>query len=105
VKHEILYDIRAIPQVWHTSFGIYNTYKCAEIEIIFPEYSHSKCITIRPDIIEYESDENAPPFDLIIGENTLDALNAHLDWENKMITLDETKLPMRNLRNLQTPKY
>ena len=103
-NNENLYDVHATPQAWHISSGIYHTYKCAELEIIFPEYSHSKRVTIRPDIIEYENDENAPPFDLIIGKNTLDALKVHLDWENKMITIDETKLPMQNIHNLQTSK-
>ena len=102
-KNGIPYVTRDVPQAWHTTFGIYHTYKCTEFEITLPEYSHSKRILIHPDVVEYDGKDNAPPFDLIIGEQTLSDLKAHLDWENKMITIDDIKLPMRNIKNLQIP--
>ena len=58
---------------------------------------------INPDIVEYDEKDTAPPFNLIIGEQTLLDLKAHLDWENKMITIDDVKLPMSDIKNIQIP--
>ena len=68
------YATRVIPQIWHSSHGIFRTEKQGEVEIIFPKYSHSKRFKIYPDIVEYDGKKLAPPFDLIIGTATMEEL-------------------------------
>ena len=97
------YVTRAIPQAWHTSHGIFCTEKVGELEIMFPEYSHSKRFSITPDIVEFDDPKLAPPFDLIIGTATMEDLGIILDFETKMIAIDSMNLPMRNIKNLQVP--
>ena len=43
-----------------------------------------------------------PAFDLILGVNTLRELGIVLDFQTKMITVDEITLPMRNINKLST---
>ena len=43
-----------------------------------------------------------PKFDLIIGIKTLYELGIILDCKNKVITIDEISLPMRNIDSLLT---
>ena len=58
---------RATPQSWSTSNGTFFTKKVGSIEIAFVEYSESKQIRLRPDIVEYTSGKNAPMDDLILA--------------------------------------
>ena len=97
----IPYVIRAIPQSWHTSHGIFRTEKRGECELSFVEYSLSKRVLIRPDIVEWDSKDTEPLFDLIIGTETMTRLGIILDFKSKMITIDDVKLPMRHINNLQ----
>ena len=103
--HEIeRYVTRAIPQSWHTSHGIFRTEKRGECELSFVEYSLSKRVLIRPDIVEWDSKDTEPLFDLIIGTETMTRLGIILDFKSKMITIDDVKLPMRHINNLQKPQ-
>ena len=66
--------MRAVPQICHSSYGIFHIEKQGETEIIFPEYSHSKRCKIYPDIVEYDDEKLAPPFDLTFGTATIEEL-------------------------------
>jgi hypothetical protein len=92
---------RAFLQLWGTSNSTFITDKVGDIEISFVEYSASKMFCLQLDIIEYNSGEQAPLYDLIIGKQTLHNLGLVLDFNEKTIQIDEILLPMRNITNLQ----
>ncbi len=55
---------------------------------------------MAPDIVEY-SKINRPQYDIILGVKTMKEYGIILEFKNKMITVDEIKLPMRNINYLQ----
>jgi len=57
-----------------------------------------------PDVVEFEDEDKAPMFDLIIDTETMQRLAIVLDIKTKMITIYEIILPMRQLKNLQSRK-
>jgi hypothetical protein len=91
---------RLVPQSWNTSSGVFQTKQKAEIELNFFEYSNSKRYLPAPDIVEYNK-INKPQYDLILGVKTMKEFGIILDFKDKMITVDEGKLPMRNINYLQ----
>jgi hypothetical protein len=91
---------RLVPQSWNTLNGMFQTKHKAEIELKFFEYSDSKRYLAEPDIIEYNRD-NMPQYDLIFGVKIMEKYGIILDFKNKMITIDEVKLPMQNINHLQ----
>ena len=74
--------------------GLFKTEKLGEFSLTFPEYSASKRIDLRPDIVEYDPEEYQPKFDLIIGTATMKELGIVLDFKEQWVTIDERKLPM-----------
>ena len=92
---------RVVPQSWGTSNGTFVTDKVGDIEISFVEYSASKKVCLQLDIVEYSPGEQAPMYDLIIGKQTMHDLGAKLDFQVRIIAIDEILLPMRNIANLQ----
>jgi hypothetical protein len=92
---------RAVPQLWGTSNGTYQTKKVGTNDISFMEYSTSKLVCLTPDIVEYEVGAPSPLYDLIIGKQTLHDIGLVLDFKEKTITMDSILLPMRNIVNLQ----
>jgi hypothetical protein len=91
---------RLVPQPWNTSNGMFQTKGKAEIELNFFEYSNSKRYLAEPDIVEYNRN-NKPPYDLILGVKTMKKYGIILDFKDKMITVDEVKLPIQNINYLQ----
>jgi hypothetical protein len=91
---------RLVPQLWNTSNGMFQTKHKAEIELNFFEYSNSKRYLVEPDIIKYDKN-NKPQYDLILGVKTMKKYGIILDFKDKMITIDEVKLPMQNINYLQ----
>jgi hypothetical protein len=91
---------RLVPQSWNTSSGRFQTTRKAEIELNFFEYSDSKRYLAAPDIVEY-SKINRLQYDIILGVKTMKEYGIILDFKDKMITVDEVKLPMRNINYLQ----
>jgi hypothetical protein len=65
----------------------------AEIDLNFFKYSNSKRYLAEPDIVEYNTN-NKPQHDLILGVKTMKKYGIILDFKDKMITIDEVKLPM-----------
>jgi hypothetical protein len=84
---------RPVPQSWNTSNGRFQTKQKTEIELNFFEYSNSKRYLAAPDIVEYDK-INKPQYDLILGVKTMKKYGIILDFKDKMITIDEVKLPM-----------
>ncbi len=55
---------------------------------------------MEPDIVEYYKN-NKPQYDLILGVKTMKKYSIILDFKDKMITVDEVKLPIQNIDYLQ----
>jgi hypothetical protein len=89
-----------VPQLWNTLNGRFQTTQKAEIELSFFEYSDSKRYLAAPDIVEYKK-INRPQYDIILGVKTMKEYGIILDFKDKMINIDEVKLPMRNINYLQ----
>ncbi len=92
---------RLVPQSWNTLNGMFQTKQKAEIELNFFEYSNSKRYLAELDIVEYDR-INTPQYDLILGVKTMKKYCIILDFKDKMITIDEVKLPMQNINYLQS---
>jgi hypothetical protein len=91
---------RLVPQSWNTSNGMFQTKRKAEIELNFFEYSDRKRDLTEPDIVEYDKN-NRLQYDLILDVKTMKRYGIILDFKDKMITVDEVKLPMQNINHLQ----
>ncbi len=79
---------------------MFQTKHKAKIDLNFFEYSNSKRFLAEPDIVEYNQN-NKPQYDLILGSKTMKKYGIILDFKDKMITVDEVKLPMQNINYLQ----
>ena len=93
------------PQEWQTSAGTFKTDKIASVELLFPEYSHSKIVTVKTDVINYETDQDRPNYDVIIGRSTMRQLGAVLDFKEKVIEWDGVKLPLEKSRRIARHYY
>jgi hypothetical protein len=91
---------RLVPQSWNTLNGRFQTKQKAEIELNLFEYSDSKRYLAAPDIVEYNK-INKPRYDIILGVKTMKKYGIILDFKDKMIAVDEVKLPMQNINYLQ----
>jgi hypothetical protein len=94
------YSKRLVPQSWNTSNGIFRTRCKAWVELNFFKYSDSKRYHVKPDVVEYHKD-NKPQYDLNLDTETMKVFDITLNFRDKMITIDEIVLPMRNINNLQ----
>jgi hypothetical protein len=91
---------RLVPQWWNTSNGRFQTKWKDEIELNFFEYSDSKRYLVSPDIIEYDKIKK-PRYDIILGVKTMKKYGIILEFKDKIITIDEVKLPMQNINYMQ----
>jgi hypothetical protein len=80
--------------------GIFQTQHNAQVEQNFFKYSDSKRFHVEPNVVEYDKDSKLQ-YDLILGTETMKELGIILNFRDKMITIDEIILPMRNINNLQ----
>jgi hypothetical protein len=87
--------------LWSTSNGTFKTKKVGVVKLSFIEYSASKKVHLRPNIVEYPKGGPQPLYSLIIGKQTLHDIGAVLDFKEKTITIDDIPLPMRKINNLQ----
>jgi hypothetical protein len=90
---------RLVPQSWNTLNGIFQMWHKVRVELNFFEYSDSKRFHVEPDVVKYNKD-NKPQYDLILGTETMKELGIILNFRDKMITIDEIILSMRNINNL-----
>jgi hypothetical protein len=91
---------RLVPQSWNTLNGMFQTKHKAGIELNVFKYSNSKRYLAEPDIVEYNKN-NMPQYDLILVIKTMKKYGSILDFKDKIITIDEVKLPMQNINYLQ----
>jgi hypothetical protein len=91
---------RLVPQLWNTLNGIFQMRHKARVELNFFEYSDSKRYHVEPDVVEYDND-NRLQYDLILGTVSMKEFGIILNFRDKMITIDEIILPIRNINNLQ----
>jgi hypothetical protein len=94
------YSKRLVPQLWNTLNGIFQTQHKARVELNFFKYSDNKRFYVEPNVAEYDKDSK-PQYDLIRGTETTKEFSILLNFRDKMITIDEVILPMRNINNLQ----
>ena len=83
--------------------GQFRTDKVGDFALTCPEYSGSKQIRLRPDIMEYDKANYDPKFDLIIGTNTMKELGIVLDFSREMIMINKIDLPMQKIEEIQKP--
>ncbi len=79
---------------------MFQTKRKAEIELNFFKYFDSKRYLAEPDIVEYDK-KNKPQYDFILGVKTMKKYRIILNFEDKIIIIDEVKLPMQNINYLQ----
>ncbi len=84
---------RAVPESWGTSNGTFTTKKVGDVKLSFINYSISKRVHLRPDIVEYAKGGPKPLYDLIIGKQTLHDIGVVLDFKEKTITIDDIYPP------------
>ena len=53
------------------SIGTFSTEKVGKLEMLFPEFSSTKEVTLEPDVLSVPSDEPLPQYDLILGIQTM----------------------------------
>ncbi len=94
------YSKRLVPQSWNTSNGIFQMRRKAQIELNFFEYFDSKRYHVEPDVVEYD-EINRPQYDLILSTVSMKEFDIILNFRDKMITIDESILPMRDINKLQ----
>jgi hypothetical protein len=94
------YSKRLVPQSWNTLNGTFQTRCKARVELNFFEYSDSKRYHVEPDVVEYD-EINRPQYDLILGTVSMKEFGIISNFRDKMITIDETILPMRDINKLQ----
>ena len=85
--------------MWNILNGIFQMPK-AKVELNFFEYSNSKRFYAELDVNKYNKDSKLQ-YDLILGTKTMKEFGIILNFRDKMITIDETILPIRNFNNLQ----
>jgi hypothetical protein len=78
---------------------MFQTKHKAEFELNFFKFSYSERHLAEPDIAKYNKN-NKPQYDLILGIKTMKKYGITLDFKDKMITVDEVKLPMQNINYL-----
>jgi hypothetical protein len=94
------YSKRLVPQSWNTSNEIFQTRRKARVDLNLIEYYDSKRFHVEPDVVKYDKDSK-PQYDLIFGTEAMKELGIILKFRDRMITIDEIILPMRNINNLQ----
>jgi hypothetical protein len=70
------------------------------VELNFFEYSESKRYRVEPDVVKCDKN-NRPQYDLILSTLYMKEFGIISNFRDKMITIDEVILPMRNINNLQ----
>jgi hypothetical protein len=94
------YSKRLVPKLWNTLNGIFQMRHKARVELNFFKHSDSKRYHVEPDVVRYDKDSKLQ-YDLILGTVTIKEFGIILNFRDKMITIDEIILPMRNINNLQ----
>ncbi len=92
---------RLVSQLWNTSNGMFQTKRKAEIKLNLFEFSNSKRYLAEPDVVKYNKN-NKPQNDLSLGVKAMKKeCIIFFDFTDRMISVDEVKLPMQNINYLQ----
>ncbi len=83
------------PKHGHHHQGSNKHYKQKLVRVLLDSGSDGNLV-----FIEYKKN-NRPWYDLILGVKTMIRYGIILDFKDKMITVDEVKLPMQNINHLQ----
>ncbi len=89
-----------VQRSWNTLNGIFQTQQKARVKLNFFEYSDSKRYHVEPDAVKYDKN-NRLQNDLILGTVSMKEFGIILNFRDKMITIDEIILSMRDINNLQ----
>ena len=73
---------RYSPCTWNTSNGTFKTQKVGDFELLFPKFSKSKLVKVKPDIVQMPASMKPPVYDMIIGIETMSNLGCILDFQN-----------------------
>jgi hypothetical protein len=94
------YSKTLVPQSWNTLNGIFQMWHKARVKLNFFKYSDSNRYHVEPDVVKYDKNTR-PQYDLILGTVSMKEFGIILNFRDKIITIDEIILPMRNINNLQ----
>lgn len=90
---------RAYPQQWGTSDSEFTTKYMADMELLFPEFSENKILSLKPDV-KVCSTGHKPVYDVIIGVETLASWGVMLNFRTRTIDLDGLSIPMKDKSEL-----
>ena len=82
LKENVPFKERFRPQKWGTLNGTFRTTKVGNLDMIFPEFSESKIMHLKPDIVDIPEKDTKPAYDLILGTEILAKLGVILDFES-----------------------
>ena len=85
---------KAFPTSWGTSSGRFKTRMMAKINLLLPEFSQNKVMSVEPDV-KVVDDDHTFSYDLIIGIETLAQWGAILDFFEGTMTIDGQTIPLR----------
>jgi hypothetical protein len=94
------YSKRLVPQSWNTLNGVFQTRHKARVKLNFFEYSDIKRFYAEPDVVVYDKDSKMQ-YELMNGTETMKEFSIILNSNDKMMTIGEIILTMRNINNLQ----
>lgn len=89
------------PLSWRTSCGTFETAKVGRAEFVFPDFNNSKEILLEPNIVEMPKSSPKPGYDIILGVRTMAQLSCVLNFDDRSITFDGSKLPMSESSQLK----
>ena len=72
--------------------------------MLLPDFSGSKTIRLRPDIVKLKESDPLPVYDLILGVKTLISLGCKMDFVKQTITVDHIEIPMRPQEDFKNQK-
>ena len=82
-------------ETWQTSNGTFTTTYLDNLEIMCPAFSKSKISSVHPDIFIVDESDGEPMFDLILCVEHVAEFGTVLDFQDKTIQSDNTKITMR----------
>ena len=88
---------------WITLGGKFQTKRKAQIQFKLPEFSTNKVINWTAYIDDSTKSKNAQ-FDMIIGNDLMQALGLEISFKNKSLTWDDITIPMKNRGTISNAK-
>jgi hypothetical protein len=73
----------AVPESWSTSNSTFKIKKVGDVELSFVEYSASKKVHLRPEIVEYPQGDTPLLYNLIIVKQMLHDIDTCVGLQRK----------------------